>query len=53
LKKVIYSGNKKGKEGVYVLKWNKMVFTSLSISLLAFIYLGKVYFSQTKRKHQF
>lgn len=34
-------------------KSTKMFFTSISISLLAFIYLGRGYFSQTKRKHQF
>lgn len=31
----------------------KMFFTSISISLLACIYLGRGYFSPTKRKHQF
>ena len=51
-KNVLYRHHKKEMRSLN-RKSTKMFFTSISISLLAFIYLGRGYFSQTKRKHQF
>lgn len=51
-KNKLFRQHKKRMKG-HNIKSIKMFFTSISISLLAIIYLGRGYFSQTKRKHQF